>query len=262
MERRVSSDAFVRTTLSLGDSSLRAAYVASALREWPLETSARILDAVCERAEQAEESSREALVAIVDALNAEGMDDFLQRLREQAAGESLLALARLIRHPADSVPPAAGGPRRDRVPDLGRGRELTLGERKSLARRADRDLMQRLLGDPHPDVIRRCLRNPRVTEDDVVRLAAKRPCRGEVLAEIARSRWTHRPRVRFALVMNPFTPGDMALRIAGLLIRPELALVVGSPGVSSAVRALCLEHLERRPPVGVDPREGPSAPVH
>jgi len=212
---------------------------------------ARVLDSVCERAEQAEASSREALIAIVDALNGEGMDDLLQRLREEAAGESLLALARLIRHPSDTLP-RGGEPRPDRVPDLGRGREVTLGERKSLARRADRDLMQRLLRDPHPDVIRRCLCNPRVTEDDVVRLAAKRPCRGEVLVEIARSGWAHRPRVRFALVMNPYTPAEMALRIAGLLIRPELALVVRSPGVPSAVRALCMEHLERRPPVEGD----------
>ncbi|MGO9835128.1 MAG: hypothetical protein ACLP1X_13015 [Polyangiaceae bacterium] len=261
MGSRVPGLAFVRTTLSLGDSTLRAAYVASALRAWPLEVSARVLDSVCERAEQAEAASRETLIAIVDALNGEGMADLLQRLREQAAGESLLALARLIRHPVDSIPPSGADARRDRVPDLGRGRELTLGERKSLARRADRDLMQRLLADPHPDVIRRCLGNPRVTEDDVVRLAAKRPCRGDVLIEIARSTWTHRPRVRLAVVMNPSTPVEMALRIAGLLLRPELALVAGSPGVSSALRALCIEYLERRPPVGASHGD-PPAPLH
>jgi len=121
--------------------------------------------------------------------------------------------------------------------------------------------MQRLLTDPHPDVIRRCLRNPRVTEDDVVRLAAKRPCQGDVLVEIARSRWAHRPRVRLALVVNPSTPVEMALRIAGLLLRPELVLVARSPGVSSALRALCMEHLERRPPVEAS-QDGPPAPIH
>jgi hypothetical protein len=255
MDRRVPAEAFVRTTLSLGDSALRAAYVASALRAWPLELAARILDAVCEAAEQAEVSSRETLIAIVDALNGDGMGSLLQRLREEAAGASLLALGRLIRLPVE--PPHAAGrdPRLDRVPDLGRGREVTLGERKALARRADRDLMQRLLADPHPDVIRRCLRNPRVTEDDIVRLAARRPCRGDVLVEIARSTWAHRPRVRLSLVMNPAMPVEMALRIAGLLLRPELALVARSPGVSSALRALCREHLERRPPVEISDDE-------
>ena len=145
----------------------------------------------------------------------------------------------------------------------GDGRPLTLGERKSLARRPDRDMMQRLLNDPHPDAdLRRCLRNPRMTEDDLVRLAAKRPGRGAVLAEIARStKWSHRPRVRMALVMNPATPTEIAVRIAGLLLRPELELVVHSPAVPSPVRALCMEHLSRRPPTSLG-NEDPEKPVH
>jgi hypothetical protein len=110
--------------------------------------------------------------------------------------------------------------------------------------------MERLLGDPHPDVIHRLLRSPRMLEQDVVRLAAKRPGRGDVLAEIARStKWAHRPRVRMALVMNPATPSEIAARVAGLLLRPELQRVVSSPAVPASVRAVCLEHLERRPPV-------------
>jgi len=242
-------EAFVGATLSLGDAALRAAYVASVVREWEVPALAQVLDQVCQRAEQAETDAREVLVALVDALNVEGMDDVVQRLREEAAGRSLLALERLIRHPV-RVGRAEAVSRADRVPFDGRGRPLTLGERKSLARRPDRDLMQRLMLDPHPDVIHRLLRNPRVLEDDVVRLAAKRPGRGGVLAVIARStKWVHRPRVRMALVLNPRTPLEIAARIAGLLLRPELELVAGSPHVPPAVRALCVEHLERRPPV-------------
>lgn len=241
----------VRAVLSLGDGGLRAEYVASVVRSWDVAVLATALDEVCERAEQASPDAREALLAVVDALNADGMDEVVQRLREQAAGESLLALERLIRPPAKSTrPPGATPASRAKVPDDGKGRPLTLGERKSLARRPDRETMQRLLADPHPAVIHRLLRNPRVLEDDVVRLAAKRPGRSDVLAEIARStKWVHRPRVRMALVMNPATPPEMAARIVGLLLRPELELVAGSPAVPAPVRAVCLEHLERRPPV-------------
>jgi hypothetical protein len=225
-------------------------YVISVGREWDIEPFAGALDVVCERAEQAEAASREALVAIVDALNADGMNDIVQRLREQAVGESLLALERLVRFPLRPSSRAPDGGGQEPAIDTGRGRPLTLGERKSLARRPDRDTMQLLMADPHPDVIRPLLRNPRITEDDVVRLAAKRPGRGEVLAEIARStKWSHRPRVRIAVVMNPATPPEIAARIAGLLLRPELDLVARSPGVPPSVRAVCLEHLERRPPV-------------
>jgi hypothetical protein len=243
----------VRATLSLGDATLRASYVASAARGWPLDEVARALDEVCERAEQGEAAAREALVAIVDGLNGEGMAEREQRLREQAAGEALLALDRLLRARPAVATPSDRQRAAEHALELGRGRPLTLGERKSLARRPDRDTMQRLLLDPHPDVIQRCLRNPRITEDDVVRLAAKRPGHADVLAEIARStRWVHRPRVRVALVMNPATPTEIAARIASVLLRPELEQVARSPGVPAPVRAVCLEHLQRRPPVDPD----------
>jgi hypothetical protein len=273
MDRRARADALLRAMLSLGDPTLRARYVATVATAWSPEALAEALDVLCERAEQAEMSAREALVAIVEALNAEGMGSVVQRLREQAAADSLLALERLIRHPARvgrSMPPGPEGSRsRTRRPPrddssswswrefhaapvrdaAAGGRALTLGDRKWLARRPDRETIQRLLGDPHPDVIRRCLGNARVTEDDVVRLAARRPGRGDVLAEVARSAWMRRPRVRLALVLNPATPVEIALRIAGLLLRPELELVAGSPAVNAPVRALCLEHLQRRPPI-------------
>ncbi len=255
MDRYERAEALVRATLSLAGAALRASYVASVVRTWDVEQLARVLDIVCERAEQAEASAREVLLAIVDALNAQGMDEIVQRLREQAAGESLLALERLVRAP-DAA--AAHSPLRSRPLGAARdGAAPPLGQRKYLARRPDRETMQRLLADPHPDVIRSLLGNPRITEDDVVRLAARRPGRAEVLAEIARStRWAHGPRVRIALVVNPGTPPEIAARIAGLLLRPELDLVARLPGVPLSVRALCLEHLQRRPPVDLANQRG------
>jgi hypothetical protein len=149
-------------------------------------------------------------------------------------------------------------PNDDRVPDYGRGRTLTLGERKSLARKSSRAMMDKLLLDPHPEVIRQLLRNPLVTEDDVLRLAAKRPNRPDVLTEIARSvRFIHRAPVRLAVILNPDTPLEIAGPIAGLLMRQELRLVAESTHVSPAVRALCLEHLERRPPGELEGGEPP-----
>ena len=183
------------------------------------------------------------------------------RVREEAAGESLLSLERLVRHPLVASPRAAAlppDPDDDRIPDYGRGRTLTLGERKSLARRQNRDSLARLLLDPHPEVIRQLLRNPLMTEDDVVRLASKRPCRPDVLTEIARSvRWIHRARIRLSVILNPDTPVEIAAPIAGLLMRQELKLVAGATHVSPAVRALCLEHLERRPPGEFEEDEPP-----
>ena len=90
-----------------------------------------------------------------------------------------------------------------RIPDYGAGRTLTLGERKALARRPTRKVMEKLFSDPHPSVIRTLLENPKVVEADVVRLAARRPGNPEVLAEVVRSpRWAHRLRVRISAARN------------------------------------------------------------
>jgi hypothetical protein len=243
------ADTIVRVTRALPDLSLRASYVSELFARTPIGTLAKALDRVCARAEQAEEPAREALLSVVDALGAPEGQSVAQSLREEAAGESLLALERLIRQPPPARETIEADPTKERIPDYVKGRALTLGERKSLARRPDRSLIDKLLQDPHPDVIRRLLKNPRLTEDDVVRLAGRRPGRPGVLAEIARTpQWSHRTRVRLALMLNPDTPLELAGPISGLLVRQELKMVAESTHVSPQLRALCLEHLQRRPP--------------
>jgi len=250
------AEGLIRVTRSLAGAQLRAAYVRTVMREQPVACVAVAFDHVCRAAEQADVAAGETLIAIVDALHDAPLASVVQRLREEAVGQGFLSLERLLRQSSvaarsSSAPPAGES---DRLPDYGKGRPLTLGERKSLARRNDPQLMARLLEDPHPEVIRRVLENPRITEEDVVRLAARRPGRGEVLAEIARAtRWIHRARVRLAVLLNPDAPVDIVAPIAALLVVPELRQVAQSTRASPAVRALCLEYLKRRPP-GASPR--------
>jgi hypothetical protein len=187
----------------------------------------------------------------VDAFADPRSHDAVQRLREEAAGRGLVTLERLLRRPVH--PSVAPGPRSQRPPDYGYGRPLTLGERKSLAKKTDRTLLERLLGDPHPDVIRFVLRNPRLTEDDVVRFVARTPGRPDLITEVARTpKWAHRPRVRLAIVLNPLSPTELTIPLAGLLLRPELKLVIESTNVPAPVRAACAEHLARKYPHDTD----------
>lgn len=245
--------AIVRAIRSILEPELRVSHVKTLLREGDIVELAAALDVLCARAEQAEPAARETLVALVDALQDPSLGLVVQRLREEAVGVPHLALERLVRQPISIPPRGVPEPDEDRVPDYGRGRPLTLGERKSLARKPDRDMMERLLRDPHPDVIRQLLANPKLTEEDVLSLASRRPCRFDVLMQIARTpRWTHRPRIRMALVLNPDTPLEVTTPLVGLLVRQELRLVATSTTVAPALRALCLEHLERRPPSPFD----------
>lgn len=144
------------------------------------------------------------------------------------------------------------------VPDYGRGRAPTLGERKSLARRPDRKFVERVLRDPHPDVIALLLKNPRLTEADVVRLCARRPNTAEVLRQVfCDPRWSSRPRVRNALALNPSTPEPVVHAVLPLLAPDEILDIARDDRASLAVRRRCLEVLAR-----LRPSEDSSGQMH
>ena len=240
------ADDLRRGLLALVDPVLRDAWLTDRLTTSGPAPSAIALDAICNGAEQASDTDREVLLSVVRVLLAPGPTALVEALREQAARGICLALGRFLRWPSYRSKPVVP---QERVVPQSAGRILTLGERKSLARRPDRRAFDQLLRDPHPAVIHMLLANPRLTEDDVLRLASRRPAFPDVLALIARSpRWSARPRVRVALVINPSTPMEIAVPMVLLLVRPELQLVVELTDARVPVRAAALELLRRRPP--------------
>ena len=114
--------------------------------------------------------------------------------------------------------------------------KLPLGVRRTLARRNDIGLIERLLGDPDPAVVANLLNNPRITELEVVRMAARSPVREEVLAAIARHpRWGSRYRVRVTLAHNPGTPTGIVLGLLHLLLDQDLQALAHDSRLSHVV---------------------------
>ena len=238
-----------RLLLSLADTGLRVGWLSDQLERWPLPRAARLLDELCDENERSDPEAREALLAVALYLVSRGPSPVVDRLRAEAEARRLLGLSRLLRRAPAPVMvdrPASELP----VPDYGAGRELTLGERRSLARKPSRRSFDKLLSDPHPLVIRLLLQNPKLTEDDVVRLVSRRPARAEAMAEIAQAvRWLSRSRVRLAIVLNPGSPPEMAIPLLPVCKRTELKEVVRATETSMVLRATALELLERRPPI-------------
>ncbi len=102
--------------------------------------------------------------------------------------------------------PAQRGARTDELridPSIG---EMPLGMQKWRARGQNSDLLAKLALVPHPDVIAIWLANPRATEPEVMRIAAKRPAYAPCLIEILKSkRWASCARLQEALAQNPYT---------------------------------------------------------
>ena len=124
---------------------------------------------------------------------------------------------------------------------------MTLGERKSKARTQDKELLGRLLFDPDPAVVHILLRNPRITEGDVLKLASKRPNRPDVLVEIADvGRWVIRSSIRRAIVLNPYAPSRLAVTLMPLMTVQELTELRADGSVQPLIRESALALLELR----------------
>lgn len=241
---------WLRVVPSLRELGMRVSWIGRDLVENELDDIAENLEQVCQLAEQADDRAREVLAAALPTLSDPALIDRVAALRVEAQERGHFALARLLRRRHNQFEHDAPDPSERHPGQAVPGRALTLGERKALARQRDRFVLDRLLRDPHPAVIENLLQNPRITEEDIVRLAARRPTFADVQIVLARSpKWSARPRVRLALVQNPFTPPDVAVAFIPLLVRPELDQVLAATDVPKVVRGAAIELLERRPPI-------------
>ena len=241
------SDRFKRAVLSLTDIRLRIDWLDQHVQHQPPDVLAALLDVVIGESEISEPKAREVLVTIALWVAGQARESDLDGLRRAALDQRLLSLQRVIRRvPSPSQAPE---PTEPRIPDYGRGRELTLGERRNLARRSDRQNFDALLRDPHPMVVTELLTNPKTTEDDVVRLAALRPVRSSTIEAIARTRWLSRRRVRMTVLLNPGSPARVSLPLVGLCTRSELLELARGADVPVILRITAHELAERRPPL-------------
>ena len=142
-------------------------------------------------------------------------------------------LARLIERPA--LPPQL---RRASEGILAlRLEHMSCGEKVSLARIAGRGILAALGGDSSPMVIRALLQNPRVREEDVLRIAARPLTPGAVLQALAESRrFGPRREIRKAVAGHPGTPPPVALRALRSLPPRELRELLQMPRMPRLVR--------------------------
>jgi hypothetical protein len=123
------------------------------------------------------------------------------------------------------------------TPDYAKGRPLTLGERRTLASRPDRQLLEKALNDPHPMVIEKLLSNPRLVEQDVIFIATRRPVPAAVLANIAlHNRWRTSPAIARALVNNPMISLGTGLSLLYILDSPLTTNLIEDKRITPLLR--------------------------
>jgi DNA-directed RNA polymerase subunit F len=191
---------------------------------------------------------RSAAAAVAQALGDPRDDlpyEWLADLYAAATGRGLTEVTALL-----VAPPPHRAWREPRDKADARLAHLTLGHKNAFARaQRDPDLLARLAAEGEPAVVRELLRNPQLTEEFVVRIAARRPCRPGTLRCVFESpRWRMRSAVALAIARNPYVETAIALELLSGLAAVDLREISRDATVHPLVRAVALRIAAQRLP--------------
>lgn len=153
-------------------------------------------------------------------------------------GNALLE-ALLAEAAAEPEPEERDGSNWDRLRGLSRTEKLLL------APKADRTERLVLVQDNDPQVLFALLKNPRITVDEVVRIAKSAYLVFQTAELILKtSQWSANPDVQVALVRNPKTPPAFALRLLPTLPEAEVKAIARGAATSMALKQAALKRLQ------------------
>lgn len=125
----------------------------------------------------------------------------------------------------------------ERISILNRVMKMGMKDRVRLAMKGDREARTILIRDPNRIVAQAVVQNPRITEQEVEKIAAMRTITEDVLRKIANDRqWARSYSIMHNLARNPRTPVANVMNILSRLQLRDLAALSKNKNVSDAVR--------------------------
>jgi hypothetical protein len=118
--------------------------------------------------------------------------------------------------------------------------ELSVGDKIKLAMSGDKEWRSLLLKESNKQVSGAVLKNPRITEKEVLILCQNRSANEELIRIILLNReWLKNYSIRLALTMHPRTPLNQAIRFLSTLSEKDLRKLSKSRNISSALTNSC-----------------------
>lgn len=125
----------------------------------------------------------------------------------------------------------------ERLSVLNRVMGMGMKDRVKLATKGDREARNILIRDPNRIVAQAVVQNPRITEQEMEKIAAMRSVPEDILRQIANNRqWARNYMIVHNLARNPRTPIANVLTILSRLQLRDLATLSKNKNVSDAVR--------------------------
>ena len=125
-----------------------------------------------------------------------------------------------------------------RIPMMKRIATLSVAQKIALAVRGNREARTILIRDSNRVISVAVIKNPRITEPEVVSAVKNHSLSGEIIRLIAMNKeLTRSYQVKLALVYNPKTPTQTAMKFIGLLREADIRKISTSRGVPDPVSA-------------------------
>jgi hypothetical protein len=235
---------FSKTMVALGrDPQIARLYALRELGRHEAGEILSLLEALLARTRVGDAQARDAIGPTMGALLSEPLKGRREEIERRALEEERTAVTALF---------TGAAARQEMDKDVAAKNDAqafsqTLGHLKTMARLTrNPDQLARLALLSDPTVVRNALINPRLTEQVVVRIAARRPARPEPLIEIWSSpRWSARLEVRRALVFNPYLPPEIGAKIVPTLGDADLRQIARDGSLHADVRAQASALLQR-----------------
>jgi len=135
----------------------------------------------------------------------------------------------------------------ERISMINRIMRMGMKDRVKLATKGDREARNILIRDPNRIVAQAVVQNPRITEQEVEKIAAMRSVPEDVLRQIAINRnWARNYSIMHNLARNPRTPISNVISILTRLQLRDLQAMVKNRNVSDAIRKQSLRLVTAR----------------
>ena len=115
---------------------------------------------------------------------------------------------------------------------------LNVAERIKLALLGNKEARDILLKDSNKLVSSTVLKNPRITEEEIVKIVYSRNIADDILRQVANNKeWLKKYSIKLGMINNPKTPLPIAMRLLNQLNEKDVQRLAKSKNVSSALSA-------------------------
>ena len=164
--------------------------------------------------------------------------EFIEELYEEETPEQRQAIVNKILGDLTMEDSDVGA---ERVSVLNRVMKMGMKDRVKLAMKGDREARNILIRDPNRIVAQAVVQNPRITEQEMEKIASMRSITEDILRQIANNRqWSRNYTIVHNLARNPRTPIANVLNILSRLQARDLIGLSKNKNVSDAVRRQAL----------------------